>query len=58
MAVFLDPFGHESVHFQIDEAGPVGKFTDEFLVNASELLAELSLMVPGLRMSVSVPSSC
>jgi hypothetical protein len=48
MAVFLDPFGHESVHFQIDE----------FLVNASELLAELSLMVPGLRMSVSVPSSC
>ncbi|MCB5275914.1 hypothetical protein BJG92_03468 [Arthrobacter sp. SO5] len=32
------PFGHETVCFQIDEAGAVGEFADEYLVDAGELL--------------------
>ncbi|MCB5294193.1 hypothetical protein BJQ90_03656 [Arthrobacter sp. SO3] len=33
------PFGDEAVGFQVDEAGAVGEFEDQHLVDAGELLA-------------------
>jgi hypothetical protein len=47
------PFSHEPVGFEIDEAGTVGEFTDQRIVDARELLAGV-VRVRGRRAEVCI----
>ena len=43
----LDPLGHEAIRFEVDETRTVGKFADERVVDAAQMLT--GVMRGGIR---------